>query len=103
MKLLKDSYKEAKRLLKDNRELMDTLAEFLIEKETITGKEFMKIFREAKGPPEPEEKVKDTPVASEDVTEETATESAEEVETPAETADASNKNVGVFSGRMSNN
>lgn len=59
MKLLKDSYKEAKRLLKENRELMDTLAEFLIEKETITGKEFMKIFREAKGIPEPEEKPKE--------------------------------------------
>lgn len=66
MKLLKDSYKEAKRLLKENRELMDTLAEFLIEKETITGKEFMKIFREAKGIPEPEEKPKDVPAKESD-------------------------------------
>ena len=49
MKILKDSYKEAKRLLKDNRRLMDKLAEFLIEKETITGKEFMEIFRKEKG------------------------------------------------------
>ena len=103
MKLLKDSYKEAKRLLKDNRELMDTLAEFLIEKETITGKEFMKIFRQAKGLPEPEEKVKDTPVVSEEVTEETVAESVEEVEAPTETTDEANKNVGVFSGRMNNN
>ncbi|MDD3369317.1 MAG: ATP-dependent zinc metalloprotease FtsH [Lachnospiraceae bacterium] len=55
MKILKDSYKEAKRLLKDNRDVMDKLADFLIEKETITGKEFMKIYREAKGIPEPEE------------------------------------------------
>ena len=53
MKILKDCYKEAKKLLKDNRELMDQLAEFLIEKETITGKEFMKIFREIKGIEEP--------------------------------------------------
>ncbi len=56
MKILKDSYKEAKRLLKENRKVMDKLAEFLIQKETITGKEFMKIYREIKGIPEPEEK-----------------------------------------------
>lgn len=56
MKILKDSYKEAKRLLKENRKVMDRLAEFLIQKETITGKEFMKIFREIKGIPEPEGK-----------------------------------------------
>ena len=56
MKLLKDSYKEAKKLLKENRELLDKLAEFLIEKETITGKEFMKIYRKEKGLPEPEPK-----------------------------------------------
>ncbi len=58
MKILKESYKEAKKMLKENRELMDKLAEHLIEKETITGKEFMKIFREEKGLPEPEEKPK---------------------------------------------
>lgn len=56
MKILKECYKEAKKLLKENRELMDKLAEFLIEKETITGKEFMKIYRKEKGLPEPEEK-----------------------------------------------
>ncbi|MCI8838533.1 MAG: ATP-dependent zinc metalloprotease FtsH [Hungatella sp.] len=56
MRMLKDSYEEAKRLLGENREIMDKIAEFLIEKETITGKEFMKIFRECKGLPEPEEK-----------------------------------------------
>jgi len=56
MKILKDCYKEAKRLLKENRKVMDQLADFLIQKETITGKEFMKIFREIKGIPEPEEK-----------------------------------------------
>nr|WP_296008416.1 ATP-dependent zinc metalloprotease FtsH [uncultured Blautia sp.] len=54
MKLLKKSYDEAKRLLSENREVMDKIAEFLIQKETITGKEFMKIFREAKGIKEPE-------------------------------------------------
>lgn len=55
MKILKDSYKEAKKLLKENRTLMDKLAAHLIEKETITGKEFMKIFRKEKGLPEPKE------------------------------------------------
>ncbi|MCM1537509.1 MAG: ATP-dependent zinc metalloprotease FtsH [bacterium] len=59
MKILKESYKEAKKMLKENRALMDKLAEHLIEKETITGKEFMKIFREEKGLPEPEEKPKE--------------------------------------------
>ena len=53
MKILKDSYDEAKRLLSDNKDAMDQIAAFLIDKETITGKEFMKIFREAKGLPEP--------------------------------------------------
>lgn len=55
MKMLKAAYAEAKRLLSENREAMDHIAEFLIEKETITGKEFMKIFREVKGIPEPME------------------------------------------------
>ena len=55
MKMLRDSYKQAKKLLKENREIMDKLAAHLIEKETITGKEFMKIFRKEKGLPEPEE------------------------------------------------
>lgn len=53
MRMLKEAYEEAKSLLVDNREIMDKIAEFLIERETITGKEFMKIFREAKGIPEP--------------------------------------------------
>ena len=56
MIILKDSYEEAKRLLMENRDALDKIADFLIEKETITGKEFMKIFRKVKGLPEPEEK-----------------------------------------------
>lgn len=55
MKMLKAAYEEAKRLLGENREALDKIAAFLIEKETITGKEFMKIFREVKGIPEPDE------------------------------------------------
>ena len=46
MRILKESYEEAKRLLSENRVAMDRIAEFLIEKESITGKEFMEIFRQ---------------------------------------------------------
>ena len=56
MRILKEAYDEAKQLLTENRECLDKIAEFLIEKETITGKEFMKIYRAEKGIPEPEEK-----------------------------------------------
>ena len=62
MKMLKDAYAEAKRLLGENREALDKIAEFLIEKETITGKEFMEIFHSVKA-----EEVKEN---SEDCTEE---------------------------------
>jgi cell division protease FtsH len=49
MKLLKDSYEAAKDLLKGHRKALDKIAAFLIEKETITGKEFMEIFHEVEG------------------------------------------------------
>ena len=45
MKLLHHSYEEAKRILGSHRTEMDKIAEYLIRKETITGKEFMKILR----------------------------------------------------------
>jgi len=56
VEIIKESYEKALEMLRENRDVMDKLAAFLIEKETITGKEFMKIFREAKGLPETEEK-----------------------------------------------
>lgn len=49
MKLLKNSYDAAKELLGSHREALDQIAAFLIEKETITGKEFMEIFHEVEG------------------------------------------------------
>lgn len=55
MTMLKNAYEEAKHLLSENREALDKISAFLIEKETITGKEFMRIFREVKGIEEPEE------------------------------------------------
>lgn len=56
METLKECYEEAKEMLSGNRDVMDKLAEHLIEKETISGKEFMRIYRQEKGIPEPEEK-----------------------------------------------
>lgn len=49
MNILKDCYKKAEDLLSGNREVLDKIADFLIEKETITGKEFMNIYNEVKG------------------------------------------------------
>ena len=56
MRILKECYEEALTLLRENRTILDKIAAYLIEKETITGKEFMKIYRKEKGIPEPEEK-----------------------------------------------
>ncbi|MDD6657683.1 MAG: ATP-dependent zinc metalloprotease FtsH [Lachnospiraceae bacterium] len=53
MKLLKSCYKEAKTMIKENRAIMDKIAAHLIEKETITGKEFMEIYCKEKGIPVP--------------------------------------------------
>ena len=54
MRILKECYQEALELLSANREVMDQLAAHLIEKETITGKEFMRIYRQVKGLPQEE-------------------------------------------------
>lgn len=54
MRILKECYQKAVEYLSGNREVLDKLAEYLIEHETITGKEFMKIFRKVKGIEEPE-------------------------------------------------
>ena len=49
MKILKECYDRAKMLLSQNREVLDKIAEYLIAKETITGEEFMNLYREVKG------------------------------------------------------
>lgn len=67
MQILKTAYDQAIVLLEENRECLDKIAEFLIEKETITGKEFMKIFREVKGIPEPEEEIKAAEIPEEEI------------------------------------
>ncbi len=48
MKILKECYQRAEDLLAGNRDVLDKIAEFLIEKETITGKEFMEIYKKVK-------------------------------------------------------
>ena len=58
-KMLQDCYEEAKQIIRDHLPTVDKLAAFLIEKETITGAEFMKIYREAEGLPEPTEEEKE--------------------------------------------
>jgi len=55
MRILKECYDKALKLLEGDRETLDKIAEFLLEKETITGKEFMKIYREVKGIPDSED------------------------------------------------
>ena len=72
MKILKDAYKEAKDMLSENREILDKIAAHLIEKETITGKEFMQIFRKEKGLPDPEEEKTEESKDSESETTETS-------------------------------
>ncbi|MDO4463401.1 MAG: ATP-dependent zinc metalloprotease FtsH [Bacillota bacterium] len=82
METLKQCYEEAKEMLSGNREVMDKLAAHLIEKETISGKEFMKIYREAKGIPEPEEPsstvIDSDPEKTEDIKTDTDAEMQEE-------------------------
>ena len=52
--ILKDAYDKAVSIIQDNREVMDEIADFLIERETITGKEFMEIFNKYQKPQEEE-------------------------------------------------
>ena len=54
-KMIKDAYSDATKLLEENREILDRISDHLYEKETITGKEFMEIFREMKGITDSEE------------------------------------------------
>ena len=85
MKILKAAYDQALALLADNRDCLDKIAAFLIEKETITGKEFMKIFHEVKGVSEGEVK-KEERIAMKPVEFPDHPEIEETVQAPEETA-----------------
>ena len=65
MAVIKDAYQEALRLLNEHRKALDRIADFLIEKETITGKEFMEIFHQVEA-----EDVIEMPMQEETKTEE---------------------------------
>ena len=100
MEMLKKAYDEAKRLLTEHREALDKIAAFLIEKETITGKEFMKIFHEVEGidpdaPKKAEERIgmktvpgREKAVEADPAAEETVKEDAPEEKTVTETPSA---------------
>ena len=59
LSIINSSYAEAMKLLDENREILDRISDYLYEKETITGKEFMKMFRDMKGLPDPDEEKRD--------------------------------------------
>ena len=81
MRILKEAYAEAKRLLSENRRALDEIAAFLIEKETITGKEFMEIFHKVQGiedgTQEKEARISMKEVSTADVAQEDVTEENE--------------------------
>jgi len=60
LRIVTECYDKATGLLEENREILDKISDYLYEHETITGKEFMKIFRDLKGLDDPQEKKEDT-------------------------------------------
>ena len=93
--MIKESYDRALQMLRENRELMDKLAAFLIERETITGKEFMEIFRKEKGLPEPEEEKKDAAEGTVDQNAETKKAETESTGTDAAKAEEATKGKAI--------
>lgn len=66
LSIINSSYAEAMKLLDENREILDSISDYLDQKETITGKEFMKMFRDMKGLPDPDEENKEQEAAQND-------------------------------------
>ena len=92
MKMLKEAYEEAKRLLTEHRKALDEIAAFLIEKETITGKEFMEIFHKVEGidpdaPKKEEARIGMNPVVGENFVMKPAEEIPDEKKTIDESAE----------------
>lgn len=90
-KMLKDAYDKAKKIIEDHRELMDEIASFLIEKETITGKEFMEFYTRAQKEKEEESGIgnpgKEEPEMDDPKKEEPATGNPEQEVTKKEAVD----------------
>ncbi len=94
LSIINSSYAEAIKLLDENREILDSISEYLYEKETITGKEFMKMFRDMKGLPDPDEENKEQETtqnddAQKDVTSATDPLLRNAIDKPADTNESS--------------
>lgn len=94
LSIINSSYAEAMKLLDENREILDRISDYLYEKETITGKEFMKIFRDMKGLPDPDEENKEQEAtqnddAQKDVTSATDPLLRNAIDKPADTNESS--------------
>lgn len=91
--IINSSYAEAMKLLDENREILDSISDYLYEKETITGKEFMKMFRDMKGLPDPDEENKEQEAtqndAQKDVTSATDPLLRNAIDKPADTNESS--------------
>lgn len=93
LSIINSSYAEAMKLLDENREILDSISDYLYEKETITGKEFMKRFRYMKGLPDPDEENKEQEAtqndAQKDVTSATDPLLRNAIDKPADTNESS--------------
>lgn len=94
LSIINSSYAEAMKLLDENREILDSISDYLYEKETITGKEFMKMFRDMKGLPDPVEENKEQEAtqnddAQKDVTSATDPLLRNAIDKPADTNESS--------------
>ena len=89
LSIINSSYAEAMKLLDENREILDRISDYLYQKETITGKEFMKMFRDMKGLPDPDEENKEQETAQNDVTSATDPLLSNATDQPADTNESS--------------
>ena len=93
LSIINSSYAEAMKLLDENREILDSISDYLYEKETITGKEFMKMIRDMKGLPDPDEENKEQEAtqndAQKDVTSATDPLLRNAIDKPADTNESS--------------
>ena len=89
LSIINSSYAQAMKLLDENREILDSISDYLYEKETITGKEFMKMFRDMKGLPDPDEENKEQEAAQNDVTSATDPLLRNATDQPADTNESS--------------
>ena len=94
LSIINSSYAEAMKLLDENREILDSISDYLYEKETITGKEFMKMFRDMKGLPDLDEENKEQETAQNDDTQKDVTSATDPllrnaIDKPADTNESS--------------